>query len=103
MHDLNTAIEAAKGGGGMTPALPGSTACAPPRSESWPRPRESSLRLRKLFYSLVSLVTVCLPSTRSFHKERSRPRPGGRGRELFWQKHCVVFLCLPLTGARRLP
>lgn len=34
MHDLNTAIEAAKGGGGMTPALPGSTACAPPRRSS---------------------------------------------------------------------
>lgn len=49
MHDLNTAIEAAKGGDGMTPALPGSTACAPPRSESWPRPPGASTTPKEPF------------------------------------------------------
>lgn len=60
MHDLNTAIEAAKSGADASLALPGSMVCTPPHSEFWLRP---PLYLRKRFCNLVSLVSLSTKPT----------------------------------------
>lgn len=81
MRDLNSAIEAAKGSGDGAPALPGSAVCAPPRSEFWPRPRETPALGS---FSVNWLPRAGCPLSPHVFPREVGPRQPGREGVLFW-------------------